>query len=374
MALLLVLLGAVLVQFLAETYYRKNWDKKLKVSLRFGSASVWEGEESFLTETIENEKLLFLPMLQAGFSVSRSLYFGQEENASVSDKSYKRDIFSVMGRQRITRQVPFLAKKRGYYQIDKIELLTRGLLFQGELYKTCEEKASLYVYPGRIRGIEGELLFRRLSGMIETRDRILEDPFQFRGIREYTPMDPMNRINWKASARTGSLMVNQMAPSVTAKVCLLLDVEEETLWRYEKIQEEGIRLASAMAQRFLGQGLEIGLLTNGRDRVSGEEIRLGQGAGKGQLVKLLQSLSRIDLSQRPERFTKCLKREKETLMSGESFCILITQNQYQELVSEMGLLGVRNQGSLYVVTQAPDMELKVKPRPQMQVYRWEVEL
>ena len=168
MTFLLVLLGAVLVQLLAETYYRKNWDKKLRASLRFQSPCIWEGEESLLTETIENEKRLFLPMLQAGFGVSRNLYFGQEENTSVSDKSYKRDIFSVMGRQRITRQVPFLAKKRGYYEIDKIELVTRGLLFQSELYKTCKEKTSLYVYPGRIQGPESELFFRRLSGIIET--------------------------------------------------------------------------------------------------------------------------------------------------------------------------------------------------------------
>ena len=67
MAFLLILLGAALVQLLAETYYRKNWDKKLKVSLRFQASSIWEGEESLLTETIENEKRLFLPMLQVGF-------------------------------------------------------------------------------------------------------------------------------------------------------------------------------------------------------------------------------------------------------------------------------------------------------------------
>lgn len=372
MAFLLILLGAALVQLLAETYYRKNWDKKLKVSLRFQASSIWEGEESLLTETIENEKRLFLPMLQVGFGVSRNLYFGQEENTSVSDKSYKRDIFSVMGRQRITRQVSFLAQKRGYYEIDKIELVTRGLLFQSELYKTGKERTSLYVYPGRIQGLEGELFFRRLSGIIETRNQMLEDPFQFRGIREYIPLDPMNRINWKASARTGELMVNQMNSSVSGNVCLLLDVEDVTMWRYEEIHEEGIRLAAAMAQRLLRQGMEVGLLTNGRDCVFGEEIYLEQGGGQGQIAKLLQSLSRIDLSKKPDRFTDSLEKKKEILLSRECFCILITQNQYPGLVSELEFLGRRNHGSLYVATLAPDMELKIESGGQMQVYRWEV--
>ena len=83
----------------------------------------------------------------------------------------------------------------------------------------------------------------------------------FRGIREYTPEDPMNRINWKASARNGSLMVNQHNSAVSGNVCILLDVEDETVWKYEEIHEEGIRLAAAVAESFLSRGIEVGLIT-----------------------------------------------------------------------------------------------------------------
>ena len=187
--------------------------------------------------------------------MSRNLSFGQEENTSVSDQSYKRDIFSVAGRQRIIRQVPFEAVKRGYYEIRKVDLVTRGILLSGEMYHTIPCGTYLYVYPKKMAGERGELLFRRISGVYESRKKLLEDPFLFRGIREYTPEDPMNRINWKASARSGSLMVNQHNSAVSGNVCILLDVEDETVWKYEEIHEEGIRLAAAVAESFLSRGM-----------------------------------------------------------------------------------------------------------------------
>ena len=97
MIFLLILAGGILAQFLAGIYYEKNWRKGLKVEVHFQGEPIFQGEEGFLTEIIENAKRLFLPTLQAGFAVSRNLSFGQEENTSVSDQSYKRDIFSVMG-------------------------------------------------------------------------------------------------------------------------------------------------------------------------------------------------------------------------------------------------------------------------------------
>ena len=265
MIFLLILAGGFLARFLAEKYYEKNWNKRLKAEIRFQPEPVFQGEQGFLTETIENDKRLFLPALQAGFAVSRNLSFGQEENTSVSDQSYKRDIFSVAGRQRIIRQVPFEAVKRGYYEIRKVDLVTRGILLSGEMYHTIPRSTYLYVYPKKMAGERGELLFRRISGVYESRKKLLEDPFLFRGIREYTPEDPMNRINWKASARSGSLMVNQHNSAVSGNVCILLDVEDETVWKYEEIHEEGIRLAAAVAESFLSRGIEVGLITNGRD-------------------------------------------------------------------------------------------------------------
>ena len=372
MTILLVLLGAVLIQYLAGVYYKKNWDRQLRMTLHFEETAVTEGEGGTLTEIIENRKWLFLPMLQAGFMVNRNLSFSEEENASVSDNTYKRDIFSVMSWQRIIRQVSFSALKRGYYEITQTELFTKGPLMSGELYSTCPVSTYLYVYPKKESGQNFAELFQKLSGVLEERKRLLEDPFTFRGIREYAPGDPMNRINWKASARTGTYMVNMQDSTTAGKVWLLLDVEDETIWKYEELHETGIRIAAALAEEFLGRGIETGVICNGRDCVSGEEICVPARAGKGQSTRILQSLSRMDLNKAPGKFSQCLAARKNGLLSEEAFCILITRNQYEELVLAMEELGRKNQGCVFLAALYPEMELKVRNSRTMQVIRWEV--
>ena len=182
----------------------------------------------------------------------------------------------------------------------------------------------------------------------------------------------MNKINWKASARTGSLMVNQLNSAVSGNVYILLDVEDETVWKYEEIHEEGIRLAAAAAEYFLSRGIDVGLITNGKDCKEKSEIFLAGQSGRGQREKLFQCLSRIDLGQDCRKFSDCLEGKKEFLLSRESLCILITKNQYGELEEIMAELGEKNQGSVYLATLYSEMELKIKRKQRMEVLRWEV--
>lgn len=49
------------------------------------------------------------------------------------------------------------------------------------------------------------------------------DGFDFFALREYVPGDTMRTINWKASARSGKMMVNQMERTTAAEVTVLID-------------------------------------------------------------------------------------------------------------------------------------------------------
>ena len=49
------------------------------------------------------------------------------------------------------------------------------------------------------------------------------DGFDFFALREYVPGDTMRRINWKASARSGKMMVNQMMQTTAAEVTVFVD-------------------------------------------------------------------------------------------------------------------------------------------------------
>ena len=76
---------------------------------------------------------------------------------------------------------------------------------------------------------------------------MLEDPFAFAAIRDYTPDDPMKTINWKASARTGSLMVNTFTSTVSSGVRVFLDVRMDPEQAYgEDLREDAVALAASL--------------------------------------------------------------------------------------------------------------------------------
>lgn len=49
------------------------------------------------------------------------------------------------------------------------------------------------------------------------------DGFDFFSLREYVPGDTIRSVNWKASARTGKMMVNQMMRTTAAEVTIFVD-------------------------------------------------------------------------------------------------------------------------------------------------------
>ncbi|HEX2022702.1 MAG TPA: DUF58 domain-containing protein [Candidatus Thermoplasmatota archaeon] len=49
------------------------------------------------------------------------------------------------------------------------------------------------------------------------------DGFDFFALREYVPGDTMRSVNWKASARSGKMMVNQMMRTTAAEVAVFVD-------------------------------------------------------------------------------------------------------------------------------------------------------
>lgn len=106
-----------------------------------------EGEEATLTEIIENRKVLPVPMLQVEFLLDRSLGIDEEENASLSDQLYKRDVFSVSFYQKISRTIPLKCRKRGYYHIHEANLIAGGLQMEKNYYKDIPQDTFLYVYP-----------------------------------------------------------------------------------------------------------------------------------------------------------------------------------------------------------------------------------
>lgn len=157
--------------------------------------------------------------------------------------------------------------------------------------------------------------------------RLYEDPTRIAGVRRYLPGDPLNRVHWKATARTAVLHSKVYEPSTVAGITLLLDFHQDSHDpRHEPVRSElGVTAAASLAHAVYELGQQIGLVTNGRDaadriRVEGwdYDIRTRDAArraasmseasdrlqpvivetrrGPEQLTRIFETLARLELT------------------------------------------------------------------------------
>lgn len=313
-------LGLAIVLLAWNVYFALNWNKNIVVSFRFLQQFVYAGEQAQMTECVENGKRLPLPILEVAFHVDKGLSFFDCENTNVSDFTYKRDIFALLGNQRIIRTLSLSCLKRGYYKIEETNLTTFSLLHERRFSTEHPAKAQIYVYAARTDVSDIMSACERLLGNMQCAKRLFEDPFAFASIREYTITDPMKAINWKASAKTGELMVNTWESTLTEKAMIYLDLEDRGILKQETLIEESISIAASLAQKMIGRGMEVGICVNMKDETP-DHIVLPPAGGKRQLTVIEQMLAkrRIDGKTLPfsdflNKLTYMVKNEEDAVM------------------------------------------------------------
>lgn len=364
MIVIWVLLGAVFLGFLQEKLYARYWDKNLSVSLHFQEESVTEGDTCVLCEQVENAKLLPIPALKVKFQLSRYLQLAQDDGAScVTDQYYRNDVLSIRPYMRHVRKLTFICKKRGFYRINGLDLVAGNLLLSGELPKSLTSDTQLYVYPKAYRSAEFEQAIQKLNGEILSRRHLLEDPFEYRGIREYSPYDTMRDINWKATARTGDLKVNMKNYTALKAIRLFVNLEDGAILRQMELLEASISMAAGMAELFLKQGIRTALYTNGPDILTSELVCLEAASGAGHMESINRGLARINLDKKAPSFVKGLGElilEKQDSFR-EVFSIFISTDA-QEDFQEMLCAGAeKGMDFMWICPTLPNMDIKIRP-------------
>lgn len=303
----LFILGLLLLLLLWNAYYASHWSRNLAVSLNFVQEYVYAGEQAQMTEQIENRKKLMLPVLEVAFHMDKRLLFHDWENTSVSDFVYKRDIFALLGYQRITRKLTLDCTKRGYYRIDQAYMTSFSMLHRRRFSIECPTDTELYVYAARADVSDILVACERLMGNVQCAKRLYEDPFAFSSIREYTITDPMKTINWKASARTGDLMVNTFESTLTERVMIYLDMEDSGILKHEHLIEESVSVASSLAQRLIVRGMEVGICVN-TNIYTDMDVQIngtGVSAENSQITFITPSSGKKQLNNIEQVLAKC---------------------------------------------------------------------
>jgi uncharacterized repeat protein (TIGR01451 family) len=156
---------------------------------------------------------------------------------------------------------------RGYHQIGPVLMESGDLFGLHRRYRSDAEPHFLLVYPKVVPLAGYDLASRRPIGDIRLVHRLYEDPTRIAGVRPYEAGDPLNRVHWRATARTGALHSKVYEPSTLAGVSILVDFHQAGYpARGEPIRSElAITAAASLASAVYEMGQQVGLVSNGRD-------------------------------------------------------------------------------------------------------------
>lgn len=343
-----LLTGILLIMLIWNITYRKLWEKELFVNFSFEQPYVYAGESIRLKEIIENRKRMPVSPLEIRFRVKKGFLFESMDNTSVSDYVYKRDIYALLGRQRITRSLPILCQRRGLYVIEDVSMVAYPLMLNQPYSKALNADAKIYVYAKRTNVTDILRASENLLGEQESDRKYLEDPFAFASIRDYTMQDPMKNINWKASAKTGNLMVNTYTSVINEKMMIYLDIEDRGILKKEDLKEESISIAASLYQKLLNKGTEVGICINLYDENREKIFYLPPSRSKSHRTELEQTLAVEWKEEDIADFEKALQ-----IQTKDAIPVIISKNiSAQRIQMAEAICGKKRKG-IWVLPHEP---------------------
>ena len=370
MQLIIAVLVAVLMYSIQYKLYRQFWDNKLNISVKFQNSYMNNGDRNYLTEVISNEKRLPLPVLHVKYSTSKTFIFDDYENTSVTDLYHRNDVFSVLGNQRVMRTLSFVATKRGFYTMNNQNIIAKDFFMTRTFAKNIDGYSELYVFPRKYEGVKMKLLCNWLMGDIESKKSLYEDPFSFRGVREYNYHDSINKVNWKATARTGSLMVNQFNRASEYRAKIMLNLDTNNMIKMEKMHEVCIEIASSLAQYLIEKNISVMLESNGFDVVNKEMVVVAGGASKEHLLTIDKGLARIDKAGAIDDFLELVNNNVTHIENNITY-VFVSSYYKNDILLKIDYM-IKNGASVMMIVPYFDKIGFCPIRPYM--YGWEVKM
>ncbi|MCL2528573.1 MAG: DUF58 domain-containing protein [Defluviitaleaceae bacterium] len=292
---LLVLGAVVILLLLLERYvYKRLWDKGLDYSIQFSAKEAFEGDTVYLREELVNKKTLPLPWVYAKMRTPQNLAFVDANNQRITKDDNFGSLYSIMSFTATRRKTKAICQKRGVYNIGNINISVSNLLHTQRFYKEQRAKNELLVFPKIFDDFDDiSLLYRHMDSVVLTNRIINPDPFEFKGIRDYQPSDPLKNINFRASAISQTLMVNIHEPTCAQRMVLVLNLDEHEA--DPELYEQSIRLCATLAAHYIDMEVGVGFATNGKDSGTAQAMGLPVGSSSGHLYNILESLARIGL-------------------------------------------------------------------------------
>ncbi|MBM4092215.1 MAG: DUF58 domain-containing protein [Planctomycetes bacterium] len=315
----------LLAALLSSRFLAQAWAKSIEASRRCNRLTAEVGDTVAVVVTVRNQGRLPIAWLLAEDLLPHQALIHRPPNLELSGQRIRLSMLGGRAEKRLLYQLK--CNRRGYYQLGPLVVETGDVFGLHRRYRVVTHPHFLLVYPPVIP-LEGfEIASRRPIGEVRMTYRLYEDPTRIAGVRHYEPGDPLNRVHWRATARTGSLHSKVYEPSTVVGATVLLEFHEASHPRQNEPfrSELAVIAAASVANAVYQMGQQIGLVTNGRDaadriRVEGwdfdphtrrqarqsasmkersdrlQPVMVPTRRGAEQLRRILETLARVELT------------------------------------------------------------------------------
>jgi len=153
---------------------------------------------------------------------------------------------------------------RGVYKLGPARLVTTDPLGLFSFSANLPVETELVVLPeplpahDKSAGGEGARGIRERDGKTRRGEGM-----EFHGVREYQQGDPLRRVHWPTSARTGKLAVIEFERAYQQDICIVMDLTAGTNYGRgrDSTLEYAVKVAATLADRTLRAGGGVRLLT-----------------------------------------------------------------------------------------------------------------
>ncbi len=264
--------GGGLAVYSVSRWLTTTWTSKLSGSRKWSEETAEIGQIATLTLEVRNEGRLSIPWMLIEDLVPADLPGSVRPRIVVHGSRLKVVKLRPGAATQLLYQVEFLC--RGLYQMGPIVAETGDYYGWQRSFRVLGQPNYLLVFPKVLRIENYDIQSRRPIGEVVMTHRLFEDPTRISGVRQYQDGDPLTRVHWRATARTGQLQSKQYEPSSMSGATIVLDFHRPSYDpKHEPYRSElGITAAASIANALHEMGLQFGLITNGLD--AAERIRL----------------------------------------------------------------------------------------------------
>ena len=301
--------------------------KRITYKRYFSQAGVFEGQSVTLIEEIHNNYFLPLFFIDVESYLRRELRIAKAVQPE-KDQEMQRFIsrFFLMPHNHVKRSINIECTKRGFYELDTAEI------FFYRYPVMLRSKANLHVYPRPLPSKESQPIENEIQSMISVSRSLLRDPFNFIGVREYLPGDPFSSINYKATAKTGELKVNNRDFISSRNFMLYVDFHTTFMEKppedneYKEIMERALSYAADMVWKAIQAGYNAGFSANCRMVNEQTYVRHPIGSGQGHYIQMLEEMAKIRI-QAGCSIKMLINMDLDTLRNADIYIMTLAMNQ-----------------------------------------------